>query len=156
MLDAHTWLQRNFFWRCIAPHTSHVLSWPNGMYRRLTRRHLRRRERFAVTLHILGRYECKAGTAHFELLPPDRFALWLILCKMLRDDDARLDVVNLIRRHHGLRSYNKYSARRNAWPDGHEYWAEAQYILMHLTPFQASARCSRMLRHCNRAETRGY
>ena len=145
MLDAHTWLQQNFFIHCIVPHTSCVLSWPNRMYRRLTSARLTRHDRFTVTQHILGCYECPEGTAHFELLPPDRFALWLVLCKMLRDESARVDVVNQIRRYHGLLPYNKWSARHNAWPDGHEYWADAQHILMHFSSFDATARCSRML-----------
>ena len=145
MLDAHTWLQREFFVRCIQPYTSCVLSWPNRMFYRMTRDHLDRNERFAVTQHVLGCYKCPEGTAHFELLPPNHVALWLVLCKMLRDESARVDVVNQMRRHHGLRPYNKWSARHNAWPDGHEYWADAQHILMHFSSFDATARCSRML-----------
>ena len=143
MLDAHTWLQRNYFLQCIEPHTSCVLSWPNGMYRRLTSAHLRRRDRFFVTQHFLGNYASPEGNAHFELLPPERFALWLVLCKMLRDESARLDVVNQFRKHHGLKPYSKWSALR--WADGLDRWAEAEHILINFTSFDAAARCSRDL-----------
>ena len=146
-LDEHTPLQQDFFIHGICEFSSHVLSWPKGMYKNMTRKHLDIGKRYAVTQHILGCYESPEGSAHFEMLPPSHFALWLILCGMLRDVKAKEDVVNMMRLHHGLERYSKWSTRRNAWPDGYENWADAQHILLHYTRFQASARCSRIV-HC--------
>ena len=113
------------------------------MYRRMTSAHLRRNDRFFVTQHFLGKYASPEGNSHFEMLPPERFALWLILCKMLRDESARLDVVNQIRKHHDLKPYSRWSP--SCWGDGLERWAEAEHILMSFTSLEAAARCSREL-----------
>ena len=136
-LDTHTPLQRDFFIRGIAEHSTHVLSWPAGLFANMTLKHLDVHKRFTVTQHILCGSE-------FELLPPSHYALWLIVCGMLRDDAAKQDIVNQMRTHHGLPRYSKWQ-RKSAWPEGWDDWADAENILLHFTPTQASARCSRIV-----------
>jgi hypothetical protein len=138
-MDTHTPLQRLFFIRGIAEFSTHVLSWPAGLFANMTLKHLKRPKRYAVTQQVL------CGT-EFELLPPSHYALWLIVCDMLRDDDAKEDIVNQMRAHHGLPRYVKWR-KSVVWPEGFDYWEDAEDILLHYTQARAAARCSRIVHH---------